>query len=106
MGKCDENNVNDMLSFLLEQPCEQEIIDMDCNDYCGKIARLAELVAEGAHLAQVRPALEEHLQHWQDCREEFEALVAVITAESSGQLDNPEIEALLKQIESSEKKST
>lgn len=104
MSKCDENNVNDMLSFLMEQPCEQEIIDMDCNDYCGKIARLAELVAEGAHLEKVRPALQDHLQHWQDCREEFEALVAIIKAESTGRTHDPAIEALLKEIESSENK--
>ena len=106
MGKCDEKNINDMLSFLMEQPCEQEIIDMDCNDYCGKIARLAELVAEGAHLNHVRPALEEHLQHWQDCREEFDALVAIIQAESDGKVNSPEVEALLQEIKSSEKKST
>ncbi len=104
MSKCDENNVNDMLSFIFEQPCEDEIVDMDCNDYCGRIARLAEMVADGKDLQQLRPAFEQHIQHWSDCREEFEALVSIIKAENNGKIDNPEIEKLLQEIENAEKK--
>ena len=105
MGRCNEENVNDVMSFILNTPCEEEIIAMDCNDYCDRISRLAELVAEGASLEQIRPALEEHMEHWKDCREEFDALVAILTAESDGKLNNPEIEALLKEIEESEPKN-
>lgn len=102
MGRCNENNVGSMLDFLLNSPCEEEIVDMECNDYCDRIARLAELVADGAKLAHLRPALEKHIQHWRDCREEFEALVAIIEAETNG--DIAEIDALIAQAEQTTEK--
>lgn len=85
MAKCNEHNAGQMLDFLLNTPCEQEIVDMDCNDYCNHLARLAEMVANGASLDSVRPELEKHMAHWKDCREEFEALVAILKAEQSGE---------------------
>jgi len=84
MAKCNEQNAGQMLDFLLNTPCEQEIVDMDCNDYCEQLSELAERVANGADLEEVRPELEKHMRHWKDCREEFEALVAIIKAEQSG----------------------
>jgi len=84
MAKCNEQNASQMLDFLLNTPCEQEIIDMDCNDYCEQLSELAELVANGADLEDVRPALEKHMRYWKDCREEFDALVAIIKAEENG----------------------
>jgi hypothetical protein len=86
MAQCNEDNINDMLTFLFKAPCDEEIVDMDCNDYCEQLARLAEEVAGGADLKQLLPALEEHIRHYADCREEFEALVNVIRAEKSGAL--------------------
>ncbi len=87
MARCNENKVNDLLTFIVNAPCNDEIVDMDCNDYCETLARLAEQVAGGAKLEDLLPALEEHIRHWPDCREEFEALVAVLKAEASGQLE-------------------
>ena len=86
MTRCDENNINDMLSFIFEAPCEEDVINMDCNDYCGQIAKVAEQVASGIDLEELLPQLECHLKHWVDCREEFEGLVAVLKAHSCGEV--------------------
>lgn len=84
MSECNENNVGDMLSFMFDAPCDEEIIKLDCNDYCEQIADFAERVAHGENLEAMLPSLHEHLVHWKDCREEFEALVAVLKAEKDG----------------------
>lgn len=90
MARCDENNVNPILDFILNTPCNEEIVAMDCNDFCEQLAELAELVAEGGSLEELRPALEEHLRHWPDCREEFDALVAILKAEKNSPTPDPE----------------
>lgn len=84
MGRCDKNNVQNFLDFLQNAPEEDEIINMDCDDFCDQLSALAERVANGEDLTRILPALEEHMSHWSDCREEFEALVAVLKAEKSG----------------------
>ena len=85
---CNEDNIDDMLSFVFQSPCDcdEQIIEMDCNDYCEQLAHLAERVAAGEKIADLMPRLREHMQHWPDCREEFEALVAILRAEESGEL--------------------
>jgi hypothetical protein len=95
MPNCNEENVNDMLSFVFQSPCEcgqddcdcdEQIMDMDCNDYCEQLAQMAEEVAAGVSVDEIMPRFQDHLQYWRDCREEFEALVAIVKAESSGKL--------------------
>jgi hypothetical protein len=83
MAQCNESNVHNILAFLSNAPCDEEIVAMDCNDYCEQLAQLAEDVAAGADLKELLPALEEHMRHYTDCREEFEALVAVLQAQNS-----------------------
>jgi hypothetical protein len=63
-----------------------EIIDIECNTYCEKLAILADRVASGEHLRDILPAYEEHMCSSPDCREEFEALVAVVRAERESKL--------------------
>lgn len=86
MAQCNEDNINDILEFI-SAPYNEEIVAMDCNDYCEQLAQLAEQVASGANLEDLLPALETHMRHWTDCREEFDALVAVLRAEQLGALD-------------------
>ena len=83
MGRCDKNNVQNFLDFLQNAPEEDEIINMDCDDFCDQLSALAERVANGEDLTRILPALEEHMSHWSDCREEFEALVAILKAEKN-----------------------
>jgi hypothetical protein len=87
MAQCNESNVHNILAFLSNAPCDEEIVAMDCNDYCEQLAQLAEDVAAGADLKELLPALEEHMRHYTDCREEFEALVAVLQAQKSDTAD-------------------
>ena len=95
MSNCNEENVNDMLSFVFQSQCDcgqedcdcdEMIMDMDCNDYCEQLAQLAEEVAAGASVDDIMPRFQHHLRYWKDCREEFEALVAIVKAESNGEL--------------------
>lgn len=77
----DEEKWQQFLAFICNAPADPEIIKMDCNDHCEQLARLAEEVAAGAQICDLLPQLEQHMQYWTDCREEFEALVAVLRAE-------------------------
>ena len=88
-----DGELGKLLDFIANAPADEELITMDCNDCCEKIAKLAEQVANGAALDEVLPAMQEFMVYWGDCREEFEALVAVIRRERAqqpaGKSENP-----------------
>jgi len=84
MPKCKKEELNPMLNFL-SAPEDEYVEHIDCSN-CDTLASLAERVAKGASVAEVLPELENHLHYWRDCREEFEALVAVLKAEDDGSL--------------------
>jgi hypothetical protein len=95
MPNCNEENVTDMLSFVFQPPCDcsqedcecdEKIMAMDCSDYCEQLALIAEEVAAGVGIENIMPRFQHHLRYWKDCREEFEALVAIVKAESNGEL--------------------
>ncbi len=81
--RCNEDNVNNILGFVFDAPYDEEMVNMDCNDYCEQLAELAEKVANGADLEELLPEWKTHIKHWSDCAEEFEALVAVLRAENA-----------------------
>lgn len=89
MSQCNEDNIQDFLTFF-EAPCDEEIVALDCNDYCERLAELAERAANGENVSEMLPALEEHMHYWSDCREEFDALVAIIKAEQNVELAEAE----------------
>ena len=60
--------------------------EIACEDCGCQLDCIAELVADGADLRTLLPAVEAHLQCCKDCREEFEALIAIIRAQNSGLL--------------------
>jgi hypothetical protein len=80
--------LDNLLRFILNTHEEQhECIDCEtCNQ---QFDCLAEQVALGADVHDLLPAVEAHLACCADCREEFEALVAIIRAENGGQLSQP-----------------
>ena len=92
----DKQSLKNILDFLANAPENETIIKMDCNEHCEELGALAERVASGEDLCNILPELEEHMKYWGDCREEFEALVAILKAELEGSLpdlpaaDNPE----------------
>ena len=66
----------------------QEVED-DCAEFDKKMDCLAELLAQGKSPSEViTPEVETHLLHSNDCREEFEALIAILKAEEAGELEN------------------
>lgn len=81
--KHDGDQLGKMFDFIVNAPADEEIIAMDCNDGCEQIAQLAEQVANGVKLSEILPELQKFMNYWGDCREEFEALVAVIKAENA-----------------------
>lgn len=90
MVKCDDEQMKNFLAFINNAPEDQELIDMDCNDHCENLARLAEQVASGEFDSDLLPRLEQYMHYWGDCREEFEALVALLRAEKSGEVSAPD----------------
>lgn len=57
---------------------------IDCETCGAQFNCLAEMVAGGANLHELLPAVEEHLACCLDCREEYNALLAIIRAENQG----------------------
>ncbi|GAB1420240.1 hypothetical protein MASR2M15_03290 [Anaerolineales bacterium] len=89
MSRKDIARLDELLDFVLNAPQDEDIMAMDCNDYCEQMATLAERVANGESLQEVRPELEQYMQFWCDCREEFVALVSILKAEKSGDIMDP-----------------
>ena len=93
----DGEQLDQLLDFIVNAPADDALIKMDCNDCCEKISRLAEQVANGADLNDVLPEMQKFMAYWGDCREEFEALVAVLKQEKAlegfdfSDLENPSL---------------
>lgn len=64
---------------------------MDCESCGSQIECLAERVAMGANLHELLPEVETHLACCRDCFEEFEALVAILRAENSGEIRSEQV---------------
>ncbi len=60
--------------------------ELDCDGCDAEMPYLAEMVNAGEDPVLLLPAVQEHLNRCQDCREEFEALLAIVRAESEGLL--------------------
>ncbi len=79
----DGDQITQLFDFIANAPADETLIKMDCNDCCEQISRLAEQVANGAELSEILPEMQKFMRYWGDCREEFEALVAVLKQEKS-----------------------
>lgn len=77
----DGGQLERLVDFISNAPADESLIKMDCNDCCEKITQLAEQVANGADLKEIWPEMQKFMTYWGDCREEFDALVAVIQQE-------------------------
>lgn len=74
------------MKALLDCLCKTKDVEADCSEFDGRAECLAEMLASGVDATEIGPALEAHLQHSCDCREEFEALVSILKAEQCGDL--------------------
>ena len=79
----DGDQLDKLVDFIANAPADETLIKMDCNDCCEKITQLAEQVAHGADLKEIWPEMQKFMRYWSDCREEFDALVAVIRQEQA-----------------------
>ncbi len=79
----DGDQLEKLFDFIVNAPADENLIKMDCNDCCEKITQLAEQVANGADLSEILPEMQKFMHYWGDCREEFEALVAVLKQEKA-----------------------
>lgn len=86
------DQLDKLVDFIANAPADESLIKMDCNDCCEKITQLAEQVANGADLDEIWPEMQKFMHYWGDCREEFEALVAVLRQEKA--LENFDFSAL------------
>lgn len=81
------NPQSDRLKALMDCLSKTKDDEADCTEFDREVECLAEWLASGgASESRMKPAVEAHLQHSQDCREEFEALVTILKAELKGEL--------------------
>jgi hypothetical protein len=76
-----EEQLHRLLRFILSAHEDEPI---DCEACAAQFECLAEQVARGVDIRVLLPQVEEHLACCADCREEFQALVAIIQAENAG----------------------
>lgn len=72
-----------LVQFIFE---EHEHDTLNCESCSEQFAHLSELVAHGANLHDLMPAVEGHLDCCPECREQYEALLCIIRAELNGTL--------------------
>lgn len=70
----DRNELNNLVRAAL-QTSENEL---DCDDCLDEVDRFVEIELAGLDASAAMPLVHNHLQRCNDCREEFEALLAAI----------------------------
>ena len=56
--------------------------EIGCEECYEQLDRFAELALAGRNAAEAMPLVQDHLERCGDCREEFEALLAALRAET------------------------
>lgn len=69
---------------LVQKILETHSAEMDCDTCNQQLDCLAELVAVGHDAKKLLPAVQAHLDCCADCREEFNALLAIIKGQQAG----------------------
>ena len=54
--------------------------ELDCGECFEQLDRFVEMTLAGKNAVEAMPLVEDHLRRCRDCREEFEALLAVLRA--------------------------
>lgn len=80
--------VEAQLQTLIDCLATTEEDEADCAEFDSRMDCLAEMLVDGRLRGEVlTPEIEAHLRHSADCREEFDALIAILKAEEAGQLE-------------------
>lgn len=72
------------ITRLVQKILEMHSAEMDCDTCNEQIDCLAELVAVGHDPNKLLPAVQAHLDCCNDCREEFNALLAILRGQQAG----------------------
>ena len=54
--------------------------EIGCDECFEQLDRFVEMTLAGKNAAEAMPLVQDHLEHCDDCREEFEALLAALRA--------------------------
>ena len=83
MGEIVDENIQKLVDSIFNNHPDGGI---DCDQCCQQFNCLVEMVAAGAEPRDLLPAVEAHMRCCPDCREEYQALLSIITAENQGLL--------------------
>lgn len=83
MGAIVDENIQKLIDSIFDNHSDG---DIDCDQCCQQFNCLVEMVASGAELRDLLPAVEAHIRCCADCREEYRALLSIIVAEHQGLL--------------------
>lgn len=72
------------LLSMVERIFETHADEIDCEGCDAEMPHFAELMAAGQDPARLLPLVQDHLDRCGDCREEFEALLAILRADQAG----------------------
>lgn len=78
-----------LIAFIFEE--HEDHSGLDCETCVDQFTHLSELVARGASLHDLMPAVEQHLACCSECREHFEGLLSIIQAEFRGLLPRSDV---------------
>lgn len=73
----------DMLKKMVNSVVSTRPDEIGCDDCFAQLDRFAELVLAGKNAAEALPLVQDHLDRCMDCREEFEALLRALRAQSA-----------------------
>jgi hypothetical protein len=69
-----------VLKRIVRQVINTRPDEIGCDECFGQLDRFAEMTLAGKKAAEAMPLVQDHLDRCDDCREEFEALLAVLRA--------------------------
>jgi predicted anti-sigma-YlaC factor YlaD len=73
----------DILKKMVHRIVSTRPDEIGCDDCFAQLDRFAELVLAGKNAAEAMPLVQDHLERCGDCREEFEALLRALRAQSA-----------------------
>jgi len=73
----------DLLKKLVHSVVSTRPDEIGCDDCFAQLDRFAELVLAGKNAAEAMPLVQDHLDRCMDCREEFEALLRALRAQTA-----------------------
>lgn len=82
-----DDRLQKLVQFIFEE--HHDPSGLNCDSCEEQFAHLTELVAQGANLHDLMPAVEAHLACCHECREQYQALLCIIRADFAGTLDAP-----------------